>query len=233
QWPLAPTHATVSAGTTADNLAYIIYTSGSTGRPKGAMLSHRGLHNLVSEQIRQFQIGPKIRVGQFASPAFDAAVSEIAITLCAGATLVLPSANNLSNVERFHALIDAHRINVVTVTPSLLATLPAIPSCLETVVSVGESLPRGLMRRLAAQCRVLNAYGPTEATVCATISAPLSASSHSVSIGRPIRNTHTYVLDDALNEVPIGVPGELYLGGVGVGRGYVGRADLTAERFVP
>ncbi|RQS49709.1 amino acid adenylation domain-containing protein, partial [Burkholderia sp. Bp8984] len=224
--------ADVTSDAMPDNLAYVIYTSGSTGRPKGVALAHRGLDNLVAAQIDHFAIDRTSRVGQFASPAFDAAVSEMAITLCAGATLVLPPADGRANVERFGELIAADRISVVTVTPSLLATLAAVPASLKTVVSVGEALPERIADQYASRCRFLNAYGPTEATVCATISAPLSAGMR-VTIGKPIRNTRTYILDEALNAVPVGVPGELYLGGAGVGRGYVNRPDLTAERFVP
>ncbi|MEU7861241.1 non-ribosomal peptide synthase/polyketide synthase [Nonomuraea sp. NPDC049141] len=207
-----------------DQAAYLIYTSGSTGRPKGVRVAHRGLVNLVVAQGEAFGVSGLSRVLQFASPGFDAAVSEIAVTLAAGATLVIPGSER--RADDLVGFIREWGVDTATLPPSLLATLdPAeLPSL--TVVSAGEHLDAGLAEAWGGRHRLLNAYGPTESTVCATISRTPAT------IGAPIANTTAHVLDSHLNPVPTGVPGELFVGGLGVARGYHGRPALTAERFV-
>ncbi|HEV2238517.1 MAG TPA: amino acid adenylation domain-containing protein, partial [Ktedonobacterales bacterium] len=213
-------------------LAYLIYTSGSTGAPKGVMLTHGGLANLALAHGRDCALGPGDRLLQLASPSFDVSVAELAMTLVAGATLVMAPDEELVPGEPLARLLREQRITHVMMVPSVLQRLPqeALAHCRVLVVG-GEPCPPALVARHAAGRRMLNAYGPTEATVCATMSAPLTEA-EAPPIGRPIANMRAYVLDDQLEPVGVGCVGELYLGGVGVARGYVGRAAQTAARFV-
>ncbi len=220
---------------TPDDLAYVIYTSGSTGQPKGVLLQHRGLVNLALAQIEAFGITPESRVLQFASFSFDASVSEIFITLLAGGTLVLARRETLLALPRLRALLREAAITAITLPPSLLALLdPDDFPALQTVISAGERCPPDLAARWAAGRAFFNAYGPTEATVGPTLHrvAALSPDAERVPIGKPIANTQVYILDRHMQPVPIGVPGELYIGGVGVARGYLRRPELTAEKFL-
>jgi amino acid adenylation domain-containing protein len=224
--------AGLDSGTGPDNLAYVIYTSGSTGTPKGVLVSHRGLDNLAEAQGRLFEVGPDSRVLQFASLSFDASVSEIAMAFRAGAALHLAPRRALLPGPELIELLRGQAITTVTLPPTALAALPeAELPALRTLVVAGETCPPELARRWAAGRRLLNAYGPTEATVCAT--AALYDGGGRLPIGRPIQNVETYVVDPAGQPVSAGVAGELLVGGVGLARGYRGRPDLTAERFVP
>jgi amino acid adenylation domain-containing protein len=215
--------------TLPDNLVYVIYTSGSTGRPKGVMLRHGGVCNLAQAQVQAFAVGPESQVLQFASLSFDASISELAMGLYVGAAVRL---SDITSTPLFRNLSE---ITIATLPPSALQPLSEeeLPA-LQTLVVAGEACPPQLARRWAEGRRFINAYGPTETTVCAT-SGIYDGESEclTVPIGRPISNTQIYVLDDDLGPVPIGVPGELYIGGAGLARGYLGRAGLTGERFVP
>ncbi len=227
-------HANPETTTTPDNVAYVIYTSGSTGQPKGVMIQHRGVCNLVFAQRKTFEVSADSRVLQFASISFDAAVSEIFKTLLTGATLCLATSESLLPLDPLLNLLRTQEITTVTLPPSIWALLPTedLPA-LRTAVSAGEACSSQIAAAWGGGGRrFLNAYGPTEVTVCATISDRLDGDS-SPPIGRPIANTEVHVLDANLRPVPIGVVGELYVGGVGLARGYLHRAALTAERFVP
>ena len=217
----------------AESLAYVIYTSGSTGRPKGALLRHRGLCNLSEAQRRAFDLAPGRRVLQFSPFSFDASVWEMAMALGNGATLWLARQETLADGEALQRLLREREIDVVTLPPSVLTVLsPEELPGLGTVISAGEACTRDLVARWAPGRRFVNAYGPTETTVCASWTVCRADDPRPPSIGRPLPNTRAYVLDAKLRPVPVGVPGELCVGGVNVARGYLDRPELTAERFV-
>ena len=211
--------------------AYVIYTSGSTGRPKGVVVTHQGLASLSGAQISAFGIGPGSRVLQLASPSFDAAVMEVLMALPSGATLVVPEPGLLAGEDLARAL-NRLRISHALIIPSVLASVPVGQvTALDCPIVGGEACSDRLAAEWSAGRRMFNAYGPTEITIAATLSGPLSGQG-SPPIGRPIWNTRVFVLDEALGMVPPGVAGELYVAGPGLARGYLGRAGLTGERFV-
>jgi amino acid adenylation domain-containing protein/non-ribosomal peptide synthase protein (TIGR01720 family) len=215
------------------NLAYVIYTSGSTGRPKGVLVAHHGLLNLAQAQRELFELGPGERVLQFAPISFDASVSELFVTCCAGACLVLVPAEHRVGPDLARTLRD-ERITAVTLPPSVLKSLPEneLP-LLRTIISAGEACTGDVVARWStAGRRFLNGYGPTEATVCSTVGVCRDAIQANC-IGRPISRTRAYILDNSLEPVPIGVLGELYVGGPGLARGYQRLPDVTAEKFIP
>jgi len=215
-----------------EHLAYVIYTSGSTGRPKGVLVEHRGVSNLARVHKELFNVGPGSRVLQFSSIAFDVSVGDVVMTLTSGATLVLAPRIDLLPGDDLSRLLRRQAISVLALPPSALAALPAgeYPA-LQTLIVAGEACPADLVARWAPGRRFYNAYGPTEATVYATI-AECRDPTETPPIGRPLANVQVYILDSALQQVPVGVPGELYIGGIGVARGYLGRPELTAERFL-
>ena len=226
-------------GAGGENLSYVIYTSGSTGQAKGVGITQRGLSNLAVAQGRKFGLGSESRVLQFAVLSFDASVSEIFTTLSSGGVLHLGGREAEHRRGQLMRVLREEQITVVTLPPALLAVTRAeeLPA-LETLVVAGEACPWEVAERWSSGRRLLNAYGPTETTVCATmhewagesVAAPRRGS---VSIGGPMANMEVYVLDEGQQLVGVGVSGELCIGGLGVGRGYLGQAALTAEKFMP
>jgi nonribosomal peptide synthetase DhbF len=211
--------------------AYIIYTSGSTGTPKGVVVTHAGLSSMAAEQARQLQVTSRSRVLQFASLTFDASVLEVLTALSSGATLVLAPSEALSG-EPLQELLVKQRITHTLLPPAVLATLKRSENfALECLVVGGEACPSALIDEWSPGLRMINAYGPTESTVCATLSDALKPA-EAAPIGRPIEGTRVYVLDAALQPVPQGAAGELYIAGAGLARGYLKRPGLTASRFV-
>jgi amino acid adenylation domain-containing protein/FkbH-like protein len=216
------------------NLAYVIYTSGSTGQPKGVLVSHSGIVNLVEVQTHTFGVQSADHVLQFASTSFDAAISELFMTLCMGARLCLAWTENLQPGQTLVDLLCAQHISLITLPPSALTVMEpeAVPD-LRTIVVAGESCPADVMQRWVKGRRFFNAYGPTEGTVCATIAACSEQMTGRPPIGHPISHTQAYILDAHLGLVPVGVVGQLHIGGRGLARGYLNRPDLTADRFLP
>ncbi|HEX3126202.1 MAG TPA: amino acid adenylation domain-containing protein, partial [Thermoanaerobaculia bacterium] len=216
------------------DLAYLIYTSGSTGRPKGVMVTHRGLPYLAAGQDRLLDVRPGDRVLQFSSPSFDASVWELWQALSHGAALVLGRRDELLPGPGLVDLLRRHGVTHATLPPSVLAAMPdgaeAELPALRTLCVAGEACPPALARRWEAGRRFLNAYGPTEGTVCSAVGG---LSGDRLPIGRPFASFRLHVVDARLAAVLIGVPGELCLGGPGLARGYLNRPDLTAERFIP
>jgi len=221
-------------GVSAGDLAYVIYTSGSTGKPKGALLEHRGVCNLVTHKAKEFGLGPGTRMLQFCSLSFDPSVLEIFSTLTSGGTLWLVPQEMVKQPDKIVDVIKQARITNALMTPSLLRVLPADElKELQVVEAGGETCTANLAAQWSKGRKFFNAYGPTETTVCVTTATCEAGMDEEPHIGRPIPNTQLYVLDEKMRMVPPGMPGELYIGGVGVARGYLNRPELTAERFVP
>ncbi|AUS79775.1 non-ribosomal peptide synthetase [Actinoalloteichus sp. AHMU CJ021] len=215
----------------AANAAYVIYTSGSTGAPKGVVVTGGGLASLARTQAERFGVGVGSRLLQAVSPGFDVAFGDVCTALAAGATLVLPDADQVAG-EELAEVLTAQRISHVQLPVSTVETVPVdvVPPGM-TLVMGGETASADLVARWSRGRRVHNAYGPTETTVCATTGEPDGG--WPVPIGTPIANMRAHVLDHRLRAVPPGVTGELYLAGDGVARGYLGRPGLTGQRFVP
>ena len=217
---------------TADHLAYVIYTSGSTGTPKGVLLSHRGLCNVVEAQRQVFHLSWNSRVLQFSSLSFDASIFEIALAVGSGGTLYIPPKSAQLPGTALIQFLQNNAITHALLTPTVLAVLPsaALPA-LQMLITGGEACSQAVVDRWAVDRQFFNAYGPTETTIWATV-AELHPGDNPLTIGRPILNTSVYILDAALNPVPVGIPGELYIGGVGLAQGYLNRPELTTERFI-
>ena len=216
------------------NLAYVIYTSGSTGTAKGVLVEHRGVCNLAAYIVRLFELDAASRVLQFASPSFDASVWDFFIAWLSGGCLYLPGPDTLLAGQNLLELLDSQAITTASLPPSVLSGLPAarLPA-LRMLCASAESCPDDVVARWSPGRCFFNAYGPTEATVCATMMRCTVNCGSPVPIGRPVANTQIYILDSHLQPVPVGVPGELYIGGAGLARGYLNRPELTAERFIP
>ncbi|MDV8067784.1 amino acid adenylation domain-containing protein [Rhodococcus sp. IEGM 1366] len=214
-----------------DHPAYVIYTSGSTGIPKGVVVPHRGLLDLMTEQCTRFETGPHARILHCASPSFDASVFELMWALGSGARLVITPPTTYGGDE-LTALLDREKITHAVLTPSALASLdPRGRTSLQCLVVAGEACSPELAGRWSAGRLMFDAYGPTESTVMANVGA-IESGSELLTLGGPIRGLAEVVLDDRLRPVPVGVVGELYLGGVGLARGYRNQTGTTASRFV-
>ncbi|THA24437.1 amino acid adenylation domain-containing protein [Streptomyces sp. RKND-216] len=226
-------------GALPDQLAYVFYTSGSTGRPKGVMVGHRAAHNQIRWQIDRFGLGPGEAVLLKTNITFDDSVVEVFATLASGARLVVADPAGHRDPEYLRTVMAQERVSYVRFVPTMLAALlehggdVPLPA-LRVVKSAGEPLPP----ELAARCldtldaELFNAYGPTETAVNVTAARCLPADPR-IAIGHPVDNTRCHVLDAELNPQPVGLPGMLYVGGVQLARGYLGRPGLTADHFVP
>ncbi|QSQ28089.1 amino acid adenylation domain-containing protein [Pyxidicoccus parkwayensis] len=218
----------------SDCAAYVIYTSGSTGRPKGVVVTHRGAVHLAESIATGLSCGPGMRVLQFSSPSFDVSVWDYLQSLTTGAALHIPPPGELLAGEALHRVLAEQRITSVLLPPSVATLLPDAPlPDLALLLTGGEACPADLVTRFASGRTFFNAYGPTEITVCATWERCSPGEAGPPPIGRPMPHIGAYVLDAEMQPVPVGVAGELYIGGPAVARGYHGRPELTAERFVP
>jgi amino acid adenylation domain-containing protein len=216
-----------------DDLAYVIYTSGSTGRPKGVLVEHRGLANVMLTMFEQFGVNASDTVLSLSSISFDAALADIFCALACGARLILATVDHAVNPEALNRLIADSGATYMMTTPTLWEALIAVgwngdPDL--TVVSVGETLTDALAEALLQRCpAVWNGYGPTEATIGTHFSRLTEG--ETVTVGRPLPNVRAYVTDADGRVQPVGVPGEIVVGGVGVARGYLNRPDEQACRF--
>ncbi len=221
-WPVDPAQ-----------LAYCIYTSGSTGRPKGVLVEHHSAVNFIRAQGRVLGISPKDRYLQFFAPTFDGSIAEIFGALASGACLLIAEPETCVAADALEELIRREGATVAQLTPSMLQALnPAALPGLATVVSAGEAITPELVGRWAPGRRLFNAYGPTETSVGACMARLDEPAALRPPLGRPLEGVRVYVLDDRLQPVPPGFPGEICIGGAGVARGYLHLPELTAERFV-
>ncbi|HVR98784.1 MAG TPA: amino acid adenylation domain-containing protein, partial [Thermoanaerobaculia bacterium] len=217
-----------------DRLAYVIYTSGSTGTPNGVMVPHRAAVDRLREAREMFAVGPESRLAQVLSPGFDASVMEVFLAFAHGASLCIVSDAERLTPHALAATLERQGATVAVLTPAVLSLWPEERLTGLRALSVGgEPFPAELAARWARGRRVLNVYGPTEATIFASYQRARPDESEAPSIGRPAANTRVHLLDRALRPVPLGVAGEIAIGGVGIARGYLGRPDRTAERFIP
>ncbi len=237
----AKSEANPATATTANNLAYILYTSGSTGQPKGVMVEHRGLCNTINWIIRTLALSVDDRCLLKTPITFDAAGREFFPTLLTGGTLVIAEPDGHRDSRYLAETIRGERISIFHCVPSVLQLLVDEPAfddslALRAVMCGGEALPTQLVARFQrrSKAKLYNVYGPTETIINSTYWLCEGASSRTSSpIGRPIPNARIYILDSALRPVPIGVAGQLHIGGVGLARGYLNRPELTAEKFIP
>jgi amino acid adenylation domain-containing protein len=249
QWPKIARESAENLAVTVqpNNVAYIIYTSGSTGNPKGVAIEHRSLTNFIFAAASAYEISTRDRMLQFASLSFDLSVEEIFLTLTHGATLVLRTEDMISSPEDFIRCGEKWKLSVLDLPTAYwheltnaLADGLRLPASIRLVIIGGEKAATDRLAKWRAHAgdtaRLVNTYGPTETTVAVTISDLTKAAAEAsgvVPIGRPFANTRAYILDSNLLPAPTGVAGELYIGGPGVARGYLNRADLTAEKFIP
>ena len=228
------------------NIAYVFYTSGSTGKPKGVAVNHTSLVNYTLEIAKQFELQQSDKVLQFASIAFDVVVEELFPTWSRGATVVLLENNQLISCSEFQQLIKKQQLTVFELPTAywhqwveLSLSQETIPDCVRLVIVGGERIsPERLRQWQNFSIPLIHVYGLTETTVTSTVyhlpsNTELLETRRELPIGKPIANTQIYLLDSELQLVPVGVAGEIYIGGAGIGRGYLNRPDLTAERFIP
>jgi fengycin family lipopeptide synthetase D len=218
-----------------ENLTYIIYTSGSTGLPKGVMIEHRGIINLMEHQRRILRIQQGDGVVQFASPSFDASVWEMCVALLHGGVLVIADQETVADPERFGNLLREEETTLALLPPSYLKMLDRKDVVtLKTIVSGGEAAQLDDALYYSNNIQYVNAYGPSETSIISSCHEvnPKRKYHNFVPIGAPIANTKIYILDSSRRLVPVGVPGEIYIGGVGLARGYQKLPDLTEEKFV-
>ena len=217
---------------TPENLAYVIYTSGSTGTPKGVLLEHSGLVNLSFSQQKVLPLRDTDQILQFASIAFDAATWEWCMALTSGATLVLVDKATLADPNLLSHYVKQEMVSVATLPPAILPSLEiSLWENVKTIIVAGDSCPLNDAKRWSRDRLFINAYGPSETTVCAT-TGTFSEESQTFSIGEPIPNTSIAILNQHLQAVPVGAVGELFIGGSGLARGYLDRTSLNAERFI-
>ncbi|MEO8429267.1 MAG: amino acid adenylation domain-containing protein, partial [Verrucomicrobiota bacterium] len=223
----------------AENLAYVIYTSGSTGRPKGVLIQHGSIVNIISSFIENYRPDGSDKMLQQTSISFDVSVVEICAILAAGGTLVLLNSSEILDLDELIAFIVRTEVTMISAAPSLLARLNSTENTLpklRLILSGGEALALSDVDNLLRSRTVINGYGPTEATVCTScynLSASPPRPGASIPIGKPLANYEVYVLGENLGCMQIGCPGELFIGGAGLARGYLNDPELTSLKFLP
>ncbi|NOY60222.1 MAG: amino acid adenylation domain-containing protein [Calditrichaeota bacterium] len=238
-WPQIAKEATNNPNVKMENrnLCYVIYTSGSTGWPKGVMVQHNTAVLLAFDYIHQFEINETKHIVQYFSYSFDGSVGDFFMSLLQGASLYLVGQDEMMPDSGLTALMQNNRITNAFFPPSILSVLPSQPlTDLSILASGGDVCTPELVRKWATDERkYYNAYGPTETTVCATwyLTNDLPEGLSNVPIGRPLPNYRIYILDKNLNPTPLGVPGEMFISGDGITRGYLNRPELTAVKFIP
>jgi amino acid adenylation domain-containing protein len=218
------------------NGAYLIYTSGTTGKPKGVLVEHLGFTNMVRDQIERFGIRTDDRALQFASISFDASMYELFLALLAGACIVPVPRSASADADSFLRFLELEGVTMATLPPSFLRTVGTRAIApIRLLITAGEAAAPDICIGIARAGRCINAYGPTEASVCVSCHTVSTDKDYraGVPIGQPISNDQVYIIDAALNPVPIGIPGELCVGGLGLARGYLNQPDLTANVFRP
>ncbi|MGK4008334.1 non-ribosomal peptide synthase/polyketide synthase [Sorangium sp. So ce1036] len=229
QWARQPATPPES-GVRPEHANYVIFTSGSTGKPKPVVNEHRGLAARVA--FKHIAIQPSDRVLQSAPVAFDGAIIDWVVSLCNGATCVLPS-NAYGAVEGIAESLEHRGVTVSFIPPAMLRVLSCRAPALRQIILAGDTISPALVAQWAKGRKVLNSYGPSEFSIFGAQAWYDPERPERFSIGRPIDGVHLYVLDGAKRQVPIGMPGEIHLSGVGLARGYLNRPGMTAERFVP
>jgi amino acid adenylation domain-containing protein len=235
--PVAEASGTAArAAVSPRSLAYIMYTSGATGEPKGVLMEHGSLANTIGELLHGWQVTAQDRVLEFAAPMFDASIVDIFLGLASGAPLIIAARDAILNPLRFLELLRREHVTVATLPPAYLSALgPVDLAPLRLLVTAGEAAVPAAVAQHVRQLTYVNAYGPTEAAVCACyfkVAAGSEFTAARVPIGRAIGNTQLRVLDEALRPQPIGASGELCISGAGLARGYLNRPELTAAQFV-
>ncbi|WP_189457583.1 non-ribosomal peptide synthetase, partial [Aquimarina muelleri] len=214
-----------------NDLAYVIYTSGSTGQPKGVMIEHKSIVNTILSQTSIFSISNRDNCLQFASPSFDASISEIFTSLFSGSRLCIIEEERKSDIAFFREFVINNSITIATLPPAFLQLLSVEDlEGIRTLITAGEAIALELAKKFSSHYNYINAYGPTETSICATTFN--GNPEILVPIGKPIANTQIYILDDNQCLLPIGVVGELCVGGLGVARGYLNKEELTKDRFI-
>lgn len=220
----------------AGNLAYLIYTSGSTGKPKGVQIEQRSLINFLKSMAQKTQINSADSLLAVTTLSFDIAGLELFLPLISGARVVLGERDDVNDGNRLIELLQTRGITILQGTPAtwrLLIEAGWSGTKGLKVLCGGEALPRALADQLLKRCSSLfNVYGPTETTIWSTL-FELDSTTEKILVGKPLANTEVYVVDKAMNPVPMGVPGELLIGGAGLARGYLNRPELTEEKFIP
>jgi amino acid adenylation domain-containing protein len=223
---------------TPENLAYVIYTSGSTGKPKGVMLEHRAVNNFIKGITDLIAFTPDNTILALTSISFDIFVLETLLPLTKGMKIVIADEKEQGDASLLSEVINAHQVDMLQATPSriqMLANDKKSVECLKGVSTLmigGEALPETLLKEIKQICRgrIYNMYGPTETTVWSTVKE--LTEEDRISIGKPIANTSAYIVDQSMMPTPVGVPGELYIGGDGLARGYLNNPELTKEKFI-
>lgn len=216
------------------DLAYVIYTSGSTGKPKGVMIEHKNIVGYINAFCQEFNINQEDKVLQQSTYCFDAFVDEVYHPLVKGGQIVIVKKEDVIDINKLNKVIEDNKISIISCAPLLLNELnkKGIPNNVKLIICGGDVLKYEHINNISDEVEVYNVYGPTEATVCATYYKCEKTPNQSIPIGKPIANYKAYILDENNEILPIGIPGQLCISGIGVARGYLNKMELTNEKFI-